>query len=133
MNSRLHLSLHIPTPNNNPLLRIFNSKLPVGSRPHPVLIRLLAFLMLERTIHVQAWMIATRHRNLMVINAVGPSTMHAEFAGDRKSFLDGNRGVFIGTVGVVAVGEEFTHFGFFASHALDCRAWVAQLALHNER
>ena len=69
----------------------------------------------------------------MVINAVGPSTMHAEFAGDRKSFLDGNRGVFIGTVGVVAVGEEFTHFGFFASHALDCRAWVAQLALHNER
>jgi len=133
VNSRLHLSFHIPSPNNNPLLRILNSKLPVRSGPNPILIRLLPFLMLKRAIRVQARMIPTRHRNLMVINAVGPGTMHAEFTWDRKGFLDGDRRVFIGTFRIVAVGEEFTHFGFFPSHALDCRAWMAQLALRKQR
>jgi len=76
------------TSNHNPFLGLVNCEFPFRKRsvhawcPDFISIWLLSFDMLKETLIVETGVITTWNCNLMAVNTIGSSAVHAEFAGN---------------------------------------------------
>jgi hypothetical protein len=84
---------------------------------------------LIKTMFIETRVIPTLNRDFVFEDAIRSSAVYSEFTWDGEGGLHWNVGMFIGTIGIGAVGEEFAVLGLFTSDPVDRGARMTHIAL----
>jgi hypothetical protein len=78
---------------------------------------------------VKTGVVTTWNSDFVIVNAIRPSTIHAEFTRDAQCRLYRDVRMFKWTIGIGAIGEELAVLSLFSSNPFDGRTRMAHVAL----